>query len=185
VLRTAPYNRPALCPRAPSLLSSTLPVGRWPCLQLASLNTHPAFRPKSLFPAKLPFAEYEVPQVSIPVSDQPPASTWELDEHGRPQLNYTRLTEASDDDLTSDLEWTARNQASMHITRALWHYMRKKRHIRPVVVHYESLILANCDPSHGSISGVKALLKKMALAGIVVGGTIDAAVLQVGSLVQR
>jgi hypothetical protein len=180
VRRAASYNSPTLRPKVPTILSSALlPTGRWPHLQLASLNTYPSFRPK------LPYAEYEVLQASAPVSDKSPAGIWELDKSGQLQLNNAVLTVASEDDLTIELGWVASNRASMHITRALWDYMRKERQIRPVVVHYEALVLANCDPIHGSISNVKDLLKEMTLAGIAIGGTIDAAVLQVRRTGQR
>lgn len=83
------------------------------------------------------------------------------------------------DFLEGKLERIAGKTHDLKNTMYILHVLVRYRHIRPDVRHYRALILANCDPIHGSADQVRALLGEMEPNGIPLDSATLHAALQV------
>ena len=92
-----------------------------------------------------------------------------------PELRLKRTTQ----ELERELQWVANNKPSLPVFQEILTILIKHRQIRPKAAYYEALILGNCDPEHGSLENVEALLVEMKDEGIMIGTPVHLAVLKV------
>lgn len=84
--------------------------------------------------------------------------------------------------LEEELSWRAHHRPNLKMIYDILQRLVKEYHIKPTTVHYEALILANCDPMHGSIDAVKELLREMESERIAIGASTYHAALRVLSV---
>jgi hypothetical protein len=85
---------------------------------------------------------------------------------------------ANTEELEKELAWLAGNYPSSPEMRDIFDAL-VERGIKPAGAHYEALILSNCDPQHGSVANVQAVLDEMRQTGVTLSGSTYGAVLKV------
>jgi hypothetical protein len=93
------------------------------------------------------------------------------------EISNWRIKETKD--LEAELQHVAHNSPSVKKIYNLLKVLIVHRSVKPTVVHYEALILSNCDAELGSTKAVKAVLQEMEREKIAVGTSIYEAVLKV------
>ena len=169
-------------PNGPSrLLPSVFPHLQ----QVAGLRTKS--RPKAQ--PRLPYAKYVLPKKPTPQrvyplklkhssklakdtdSDSGNANEWTWIDVSRSQ--------SSTEELERELEWLANNNPSSPEIHDMFDELVEKRGSQPTTMHYEALILSNCNPQQGSVEKVEAILDELGKANIPVSASLYGAVLKV------
>lgn len=94
-----------------------------------------------------------------------------------------RITNTTE--LERELEVFSSRMPSIKTAHGILKILVLSRAVRPTVLHYEAMILANCDATLGSIKAVKSVLEEMERESIAIGLSIYAAALKVRLDAQR
>jgi hypothetical protein len=95
------------------------------------------------------------------------------------QRNARRRQHAVQKKLEKELDFVAHSRPEVGVVQSILKILFEKWGVKPTAVHYEAMILANCDAENGSVNTVKALLEEMEREGVVVGASVYYAVLKV------
>jgi hypothetical protein len=85
------------------------------------------------------------------------------------------------EELERELMWLANNNPASPAIHDILTELLEERGVALTSTHYEASVLSNCDPRMGSIERVQEILQEMKVAGVVIGGSVYAAVLKVSS----
>ena len=127
-----------------------------------------------------PSAAYEVSR-RITVSDPIPSfkRARRRNEDGSTTSTPLPRSEESTENLERELMWVAHKAPALSTIQEILSILIGKREVQPTPLHYEALILGNCDPEHGSVDHVQKILREMKNESITLGAPIYNAVLKV------
>ncbi len=173
--------REVLAPRRGSAYPTTV---FWSTPPLGASSRILVQRPKSTRVAcprtRAPSAAYEVARRAT-TSDPIPSfkRARRRDEDGSTTFTPRPRNDETTENLERELMWVAQKAPSLSTIRDILSILIGQREVRPTPLHYEALILGNCDPEHGSVDSVAKTLREMKDEGITIGASIYNAVLSV------
>ena len=123
---------------------------------------------------------YEVPR-RITTSD--PVPSFKRARRRNEDGSTTSIPLPRNDETTEPLErelmWVAYQASSLSTIQEILFILIGKRELRPTPLHYEALILGNCDPDHGSFENIPNILREMEEDNVTIGAPIYNAALRV------
>ena len=102
-----------------------------------------------------------------------------LSESSKRSMSATPRSKATTEALEEELRWIAHEMPHPKPIRNILEILVERRLVKPGPLHYEALILGNCNPEHGSAANVRDILQEMEQENMTIGAQIYHAVLKV------